>query len=141
MVLRLGAGLEMVPLPVPPPTLQVPPPVLEQYFSADGHRFRLVERIRDKVEVFRHNVMTAQEYPAADLILCRNVLIYFTRPEQDRILARFAASLPEGGALVLGRSETLIGQVRRLYRTEFPVERIYRRAAGAADGRGLVPGR
>ena len=77
----------------------------------------------------RHNVMTATKFPAADLILCRNVLIYFTREEQARILARFAAALPEGGALVLGRAETLVGPERRLFRTEFPAERIYRRTA------------
>ncbi len=57
------------------------------------------------------------------------MLIYFTRPEQERILARFAAALPEHGALVLGRSETMTGNVRRYFRSEFPVERVYRRNA------------
>lgn len=106
---------------------EVPPAVLEKYFIAEGNRFRLIERIRDKVEFLRHNIMTAADYPAADLILCRNVLIYFTRAEQDRILTRFAAALPDFGALIIGRSETLVGTVRQLYQSEFPVERIYRR--------------
>ncbi|MCM2264172.1 MAG: protein-glutamate O-methyltransferase CheR [Desulfuromonadales bacterium] len=113
---------------------EVPPPVLARYFTAEGDRYRLIEKVRALVRFERHNVMTAAEFPPADLILCRNVLIYFTREEQARILARFAAALPEGGALVLGRAEALTGVERQLFRTEFPTERIYRRMAAAAPG-------
>jgi chemotaxis protein methyltransferase CheR len=110
------------------PRLQeVPPSARARYFRPEGEKFRLVERIRSRVCFERHNIMTDEDYPKADLILCRNVLIYFTREEQGRILSRFAAALPEGGALVLGRAETLVGPERRLFRAEFPAERIYRR--------------
>jgi len=112
---------------------EVPPPVLARYFTVDGGGYRLHERVRSMVRFERHNIMTAAEFPAADLILCRNVLIYFTREEQTRILTRFAMALPKGGALVLGRAETLVGPERRLFRAEFPTERIYRRTAQAAD--------
>ena len=108
---------------------EVPPEVLEKYFQVKNGRYQLIERIRDKVEFLQHNLMTASNYPAADLILCRNVLIYFTRLEQERILSRFAAELPEYGALILGRSETITGNTRQYYQSEFPVERIYRRTA------------
>ncbi len=111
---------------------EVPPAVRARYFTPEGERYRLIERVRAMVRFERHNVMTAAEFPPADLILCRNVLIYFTREEQARILARFAAALPEGGALVLGRAETLTGPERQLFQTEFPVERIYRRTSVAA---------
>lgn len=108
---------------------EVPKGVLDKYFQTVDGRYKLVDRVMDKVEFIRHNIMTAEEYPAADLILCRNVLIYFTREEQDRILTHFAEALPENGALVLGRSETMTGDVRRFFRSEFPVERVYRRTA------------
>ena len=108
---------------------EVPPAVLETYFRAEHGQYQLIERVRDQVEFLQHNIMTANEYPAADLVLCRNVMIYFTRQEQERILSRFAAALPEHGALVLGRSETLAGSMRRYYHAEFPVERVYRRTA------------
>lgn len=111
---------------------EVPPTVLARYFNLEGGRYHLHERVRAMVRFERHNVMTATRFPAADLILCRNVLIYFTREEQARILARFAAALPEGGILVLGRAEALVGPERQLFRTEFPMERIYRRTAQAA---------
>ncbi len=114
--------------------LEVPLAVRTRYFVTEGERFRLAERVRAMVRFERHNIMTAADYPVADLILCRNVLIYFTREEQARILARFAAALPEGGALVLGRAEALVGPERRLFRTEFPTERIYRRTPATAPG-------
>ena len=114
--------------------LEVPPAVRDRYFAGEQGRFRLDARVRAMVRFERHNVMTATEFPPADLILCRNVLIYFTREEQARILARFAAALPEGGALVLGRAETLVGPERQLFRAEFPAERIYRRTATPVPG-------
>lgn len=108
---------------------EVPPSVIDKYFQLENGSYQLIKRVRDKVEFLQHNIMTASAYPEADLVLCRNVLIYFTRPEQERILARFAACLPEHGVLVLGRSETMADNIRGYYRSEFPVERIYRRTA------------
>lgn len=110
---------------------EVPPAVLARYFIREGSSYRLIERVRAMVRFERHDVLTATAFPAADLILCRNVLIYFTRQEQARILTRFAAALPEGGVLVLGRAETMVGTVRQLFHTELTTERIYRRKAGA----------
>ena len=106
---------------------EIPPPVMNKYFRAEGNRYRLVESVRGRVEFQNHNIMTDSEYPAADLILCRNVLIYFSRPEQENILLRFAAALPPQGILILGRSETITGEIRHYFKSEFPVERIYRR--------------
>ncbi len=120
---------------------EVPPAVLSRYFDKmGGDRYRLIDRIRSKVRFAQHNIMTEEDYPPADLILCRNVLIYFTREEQERILARFAAALPEQGALVLGRSETLVGDNRRLFHPEFPTERIYRRTAQAVTAAHICEG-
>jgi len=109
---------------------EVPPAVLARYFTREGSSYRLIEQVRTMVRFERHDVLTSPAFPAADLILCRNVLIYFTREEQARILARFAAALPEGGVLVLGRAETMVGRVRQLFHTELATERIYRRKAG-----------
>lgn len=107
--------------------LEVPNPVRERYFRAEGEKFRLDRRIRGMVDFDRHDLLSAGEFPAADLILCRNVLIYFSVAEQERILGRFAACLGAGGALVLGKTETLPGTIRRLFGTENMAERIYRR--------------
>jgi chemotaxis protein methyltransferase CheR len=114
----------------------VPAAVRSRYFQAEAGRYRLDERIRGMVDFRRHNLITASGYPPVDLIVCRNVLIYFTREEQSRILARFAAALPAGGVLVLGRTEALPRTAASLFRAEFPTERIYRRLVDT----GLRPG-
>lgn len=109
---------------------EVPEPVLKKYFTREGDAFRLAERIRGMVRFEQHNLMTDDVFPAADMIFCRNVLIYFSRTEQNRILEGLSRALPEGGILVLGRSEALSGDIRSRFHPEFPVERIYRRRGG-----------
>jgi chemotaxis protein methyltransferase CheR len=106
---------------------EVPAALRERYFTPEGKGLRLAEPIRRLVRFECHNMLTAPAYPRADLIVCRNVLIYFSRQEQENILQRFAAALPVGGILVLGKAEMLLGQSRRLFAAECAGERIYRR--------------
>lgn len=113
---------------------EVPPTTRERYFVPEAGKFRLDPQIRQRVRFESHNILSAAAYPPADLILCRNVLIYFSRAEQENILRRFAASLGEGGVLVLGRSEALLGAARPMFRAEIPGERIYRRVAAPTTG-------
>jgi len=106
---------------------EVPAATRERYFEQEGRGYRLAEPIRRMVRFEQHNMLTAAEFPQADLISCRNVLIYFSREEQENILQRFAATLPVGGILILGKAEMLLGASRRLFVTECAGERIYRR--------------
>ena len=105
---------------------EAPSPVLHDYFVQDGEQFQLIERIRSMVRFERHNLVTAAGYPEADLILCRNVLIYFSALEQQRILSGFAECLSPYGVLVLGRSEFLHGAPARYFTTEYAAAKIYR---------------
>ncbi|PLX86070.1 MAG: chemotaxis protein CheR [Desulfuromonas sp.] len=105
---------------------EVPQAVLHTYFQKEGEQFRLIERIRSMVRFERHNVVTAAVYPEADLILCRNVLIYFSALEQERILTGFAECLSPFGVLVLGRSEFLHGVPGRYFNAEYPADKVYR---------------
>lgn len=105
---------------------EVPPAVRARYFVAEPGGFRLREEIRRRVQFEQQDILATEAFPAADLILCRNVLIYFSRVDQDRLLRRFAAALGPGGFLVLGRAETLLGEIRQLFHADYPVERIYR---------------
>ncbi len=105
---------------------EVPEAVRERYFLPEGSAFRLDAGIRRRVRFVHHDILGQDQYPAARLILCRNVLIYFSRADQERILRGFARSLGAGGYLVLGRAETLLGETRQLFAPEYPAERIYR---------------
>jgi chemotaxis protein methyltransferase CheR len=98
----------------------------DRFFVREDRFFQLRDEVRRRVRFFRHDILAETSYPEAQLILCRNVLIYFSRAGQDQILRRFARTLGEGGFLVLGRAETLLGETRLLYHADFPAERIYR---------------
>ncbi|SHJ51422.1 MCP methyltransferase, CheR-type [Malonomonas rubra DSM 5091] len=100
---------------------------LESFFTVRQQQYCLHEEIRRLVRFFRHDILSDQPFYRADLILCRNVLIYFSREQQQRILQILAAALPEGGYLVLGRAETLVSSCRELFRCIDPAERVYQR--------------
>jgi chemotaxis protein methyltransferase CheR len=106
----------------------VPPELKARWFTVEGKFFRVSEHIRERVQFFRHDVLMPQSFYRVDLILCRNLLIYFSREQQRRILERMAASLNPGGYLMLGRAETLPPDCRSLFNCIDPAERIYRRA-------------
>ena len=64
-----------------------------------------------------------------DLICCRNVVIYFDRATQERLMHLFADALVPGGVLVLGKVETIMGGARSRFELVEARERIYRKAA------------
>ena len=105
---------------------EVTPEQRSRWFTPEGDRFRLSQEIRSLVGFSHADLNDRQVFEQCDLILCRNVLIYFERGRQEAILHGFADALQSGGVLVLGKSETLFGAARRRFRTVCPVERIYR---------------
>lgn len=68
-----------------------------------------------------------------DVILCRNVVIYFNSETQDRLWTRFAARLPEGGRLYIGHSERISADARRYFALD-GVTSYRRNAAPTARG-------
>lgn len=105
----------------------LPAPFRERYFVPHGPRMQLTAEIRGMVTFHQQNIMDVETFEPCHMVMCRNTLIYFTRPDQEKILRGIAHILPTGGILVLGKSETLVGETRRLFATVCPVERIYRR--------------
>lgn len=104
----------------------MPPDIRERWFTPENGNSRLDREIREMVSFRQSDLFNIDSMPESDLILCRNVLIYLERAHQEKILKRFAEVLPRGGILVLGKSETLVGESRRRFQTICPVERIYR---------------
>ncbi|WP_243369857.1 protein-glutamate O-methyltransferase CheR [Geotalea sp. SG265] len=97
-----------------------------RYFTAAGSRYQLRPEVKEMVTFRQSDLFDTVAYPASDLILCRNVLIYFERAQQQKIMKGFADVLEQGGFLVLGKSETLSGPSRELFKTVCATERIYR---------------
>ena len=103
-------------------------PVAEQIrcFRAAGRDYQISEEVQGMVRFIQHDLLSTVPYPPADLILCRYVLMYFNAADQEEVLGRFAAALPVGGLLVLGRTETLRDSAG-LFAPINAQERIYQR--------------
>lgn len=96
-----------------------------RFFLHQANSFKICAAVQKLVTFRQMDMQQTELYPLADLILCRNSLIYFNRPAQEKILHALADILSEDGILVLGKSETMPSPLRRRFATLDPVERIY----------------
>jgi chemotaxis protein methyltransferase CheR len=87
------------------------PETRRRYFTHLDGRYQLKDRYRGGVRFFETNLVAPDSTLSRsvfDVILCRNMLIYFAQPAFDRIIDLFAQSLRPGGYLMLGHSESLL---------------------------------
>jgi chemotaxis protein methyltransferase CheR len=105
---------------------ETPPALRRRWFTA-GDQFRLKETIRRGVEFQQLDILGTRPGFHADLILCRNLLIYLDRAAQRRVFGTFADVLRSGGYLVLGRVEMLAAEVRPVFHVVDARERVYRK--------------
>jgi chemotaxis protein methyltransferase CheR len=80
---------------------------LSDYYVAQYGRARMAQRLQRSMVFSQHNLATDAAFGEMQFILCRNVLIYFNRELQERVLGLFAASLAHRGFLALGAKESL----------------------------------
>jgi chemotaxis protein methyltransferase CheR len=104
-----------------------------QFFRFRNKRYELSEKVRNMVTFTQLN-LKKDSYPAyetnttlMDLILCRNVTIYFSEHVTRQIISRFYDALVDGGWLVVGHSEHTLGTYRRFQAHSFPGAIIYQR--------------
>lgn len=83
----------------------VPPDMLKQYFTEDGKGFYAKLALRQKVTFKQHNLLADPFETNFDLVICRNVVIYFTAEVKDQLYKRFRDSLRHGGMLFVGGTE------------------------------------
>ncbi len=90
----------------------VPRELVRRYFmrsrDPDSNLLRVIPELREAIEFRRLNLMG--EFGMAELadaIFCRNVIIYFDRPTQERLLEKLSRQLAAGGFLFLGHSESV----------------------------------
>jgi chemotaxis methyl-accepting protein methylase len=100
----------------------------EKYFHRTGKQRKVRADIRRMVEFARADLLEQQSATSEHhLILCRNVIIYFERETQNRVLELFRDSLFPGGCLVLGKTETLLGEQRAWFAPVSSRERVFRK--------------
>ncbi|MGD2215836.1 MAG: protein-glutamate O-methyltransferase CheR [Gemmatimonadales bacterium] len=103
------------------------PEEIRRRWFVPGPVNRLKEPIRSMVEFRKLDILESRPGFEADLILCRNLLIYLDRPAQRHLFQIFADVLRPGGYLVLGRVEMLAREVKECFDVVDGRERIYRR--------------
>ena len=107
----------------------LPPDLRARWFTAQAP-WRVSPEIVRMVRPLRHDLThDPAPQPPYQLIVCRNVVIYFDRPLQERLFRDFHDALVPGGWLLLGKVEALFGPARTLLRTEDARERLFRRPA------------
>jgi len=86
---------------------------LKRYFVQQGDKLRVTDQIRQRVEFRRHDLLRDPYESGFDLIVCRNVVIYFTHEAKERIYQGFYRSLSPGGVLFSGGTE-IVPRAREL---------------------------
>lgn len=86
----------------------IPKGFADKHLAADGDRYRVVADIRRRVEFRQHDLLDGPPETGFDLILCRNVMIYFTDKAKHLLNAGFARALKDRGVLFLGGTEALL---------------------------------
>lgn len=101
---------------------------LSHYFHAQYESMIMHQGLRKNITFARHNLATDQVFGEMHLIVCRNVLIYFDRTLQERVLTLFDESLIGNGFLCLGSKESLrFSSLGDRYRELEPRRKVFRK--------------
>jgi chemotaxis protein methyltransferase CheR len=94
---------------------EIPPHLLARYFkcerAANQTHYTVGDELR-RLTTFRHLNLTHLPFQLRgplDLIMCRNVMIYFDQDLRSRLVCEFARLLKPGGCLIISHSESLVG--------------------------------
>lgn len=97
------------------------PQIIKKYFNPEGNNFQFSPQLKAKVKFYHHNLINDSwsfpEMQELDLMICRNVLIYFDHTSWMRFVKKIEDCLPSSAYLLLGPSEYL-----RKYSTQFILE-------------------
>ncbi|WP_138416970.1 CheR family methyltransferase [Aquibacillus sediminis] len=86
---------------------EVPDDKKNKYFNKEGQLYKLDERIKKSVSFRKHNLLADSYETNFDLIVCRNVLIYFTEQAKQDVYSKFSDALSDDGVLFVGSTEQI----------------------------------
>lgn len=86
----------------------VPKDLKEKYFEEVGGSYRIKDEIKQRVEFKQHNLLKDPFPKDMHMIVCRNVLIYFTEEAKEQIFRQFCDALKSKGILFIGSTEQII---------------------------------
>ncbi len=86
----------------------VPDDLKKKYFTKNGLFYEISPEIKARVEFKKHNLLKDDYQSNWNMIVCRNVLIYFTEEAKDEIFRKYQKALAPGGILFIGSTEQII---------------------------------
>ncbi|HUL30306.1 MAG TPA: protein-glutamate O-methyltransferase CheR, partial [Thermodesulfobacteriota bacterium] len=121
----------------------LPKEYLGKYFKTVGSTYRLSPHVREFVHFEYHNLakdpFIHEGMQNADVIFCRNVMIYFDSQTTERVINHFHNCLARNGYLFLGHTETLWQITQKFERVEFPQTFIYKKRLSPVEEDVLKP--
>lgn len=86
----------------------VPDDLKKKFFTKIGQSYQISDEVKARVEFKEHNLLKDQYPTGYHMIVCRNVLIYFTEEAKDEVFRKFQQSLAKKGILFIGSTEQII---------------------------------
>ncbi len=105
----------------------VPPQLLLEYFDEKDEKYEVGDRLKRRVRFVNEDLLSEPVSRFFDIVVCRNVLIYFSRTMHDQVVMNLHRSLRPNGYLMLGRTESLLGSPRLHYELMDAENRIFRK--------------
>ncbi len=106
------------------------PQIRDRYFTEKNGLWRISDAVKQHVDFIHLNLLDRSRVAllgAMDVVLCRNVIIYFDVETKRRVIATFAEKLRPGGHLLLGHAETLINLSNAFELRHLPRDLVYRK--------------
>lgn len=104
---------------------EVSPEQLERFFNKRGNQYVVKNNLRQCLVFAKHNLLSDPPFTKMDLVVCRNVLIYFSAEAQQRVLRRLQYALKPNSFLFLGSSESL-GDLQSDFHPLSPRQKIWK---------------
>ena len=99
----------------------------DYYSAAYGHA-AIRDMVKNRITFSHHNLNTDSSFNEFDIVLCRNVMIYFDQELQEKVLTLLTDSLSSNGYLIIGSKETLtLSPIAKFYKKKSLTHRIYQK--------------
>lgn len=98
--------------------VEVPADIKAKHFETEGSFFKVSPAIQKTVTFKKHNLLKDTYDRGFDLIVCRNVMIYFTEEAKEQIYHNFSKALKPGGVLFVGSTEQIFNPAKYDFEVE-----------------------
>ncbi len=97
----------------------------ERYFIKKGGMYQVTNQLKSITHFKQHDLISGPKLNHFDMIICRNVMIYFNKEIQEQLHLDFYKALSQGGFFIIGKAETLLGTAADYFKPYNTRERLY----------------